>query len=92
MNFRSAIIVLQVLFTTRCICEVSYQRLDENWTLMNANKSIRVNCTTPGGVYSDLMNANVIGDVLYRFNDVKYRWVAKENWTYVLHFKGTYFF
>lgn len=55
-----------------------------NWTLSNGNGSISVGGRVPGGVYSDLLAANVLneGDLYYRYNDMNYRWVSKENWTY----------
>ncbi|KAJ8869705.1 hypothetical protein PR048_028700 [Dryococelus australis] len=52
------------------------------WAVRNANGSVAVPANVPGGIYSDLRAAGVIGDPLYRFNDVEYRWVARDNWTY----------
>lgn len=55
------------------------------WTLSRlGNESISVGGRVPGGVYSDLLAANVLsgGDIYYRYNDMDYRWVSKENWTY----------
>ena len=53
--------------------------------------AISVGGRVPGGVYSDLVAANVLndGDLYYRYNDLAYRWVSKENWTYstVMHGK-----
>lgn len=45
--------------------------------------------TVPGGIYSDLMNQNIIGDVFYGFNDNTTKWVGRSNWTYTLNFTGT---
>lgn len=53
-----------------------------SWTVTNGNKSIYIPATVPGGIYSDLMANNVIGDILYRFNDVSTRWVAYDTWNY----------
>nr|XP_053649260.1 beta-mannosidase-like [Cherax quadricarinatus] len=55
-----------------------------SWTLTNGNASVEVSGTVPGGVYSDLLLADVLtgGDLYYRYNDLDYRWVAEENWTY----------
>ncbi|KAF2364830.1 Glycoside hydrolase family 2 immunoglobulin-like beta-sandwich [Trinorchestia longiramus] len=52
------------------------------WTLHGPNVSTVV--SVPGGVYTDLLKAGVLGsgDLLYRDNDVSYRWVALHNWTY----------
>ena len=40
----------------------------------------------PGSIYTDLMYNKIIGEPYYRFNDVAYRWVAKDNWTYTSYF------
>lgn len=41
----------------------------------------------PGGIYSDLRRNNVLKqDILYGKNDVAYRWVGNENWTYTTSF------
>ena len=46
--------------------------------------------SVPGGVYSDLLKAGVLGNgsLFYRYNDVAYRWVALENWTYFTTLQG----
>lgn len=51
--------------------------------------AISVPGKAPGGVYSDLHNAGIIGDILYRFNDVLTRWVAYDYWTYEGQFTVT---
>ena len=57
-----------------------------SWTLSGQDsegREVRVPASVPGDVYSDLSGAGVLGgDLLYRFNDVEYRWVAGGNWTY----------
>lgn len=50
--------------------------------------AISVSASVPGGIYSDLQRAGIIGDILYRFNDVLTRWVAYETWTYTGRFNG----
>lgn len=53
------------------------------WFLSNANRSIVVPAQVPGGVYSDLRRSQVLKqDILYGKNDLQYRWVGSENWTY----------
>ncbi|CAB3249285.1 unnamed protein product [Arctia plantaginis] len=56
------------------------------WTFSNGNGSIMGHATVPGGVYSDLKNANIIGDILWDRNDVLTRWVAYDTWTYSVKF------
>ncbi|KAG6455463.1 beta-mannosidase [Manduca sexta] len=52
------------------------------WTVSNKNESIKISGSVPGGVYTDLHKASVIGDILSGFNDVLTRWVAHDTWTY----------
>lgn len=44
----------------------------------------------PGGVYTDLKAAQYLdnGDYYYRFNDLDYRSVSLENWTYSTQLNG----
>ncbi|CAH0550626.1 unnamed protein product [Brassicogethes aeneus] len=59
----------------------------QQWLVKNGNGSfIDLKATVPGGIYTDLMNNKIIGDIFYEYNDVNYRWVAKENWTYYTKF------
>ena len=59
------------------------------WTLSGGQHD-QLEVTVPGSVYTDLQQAGVLtGDLLYRFNDVEYRWVALTNWTYRLTFPLT---
>ncbi|CAG2174214.1 unnamed protein product [Oppiella nova] len=45
--------------------------------------AIRVKAKVPGSIYSDLRRENVLKeDLLYEKNDVNYRWVSYDNWTY----------
>uniref|UniRef100_T1J4G7 beta-mannosidase n=1 Tax=Strigamia maritima TaxID=126957 RepID=T1J4G7_STRMM len=49
---------------------------------------IQVKANVPGGVYTDLQNNNIIGEPLYRFNDINYRWVGLDSWSYSRNFTG----
>lgn len=43
----------------------------------------------PGGIFADLKKANILKeDFFFRENDVMYRWVSWDNWTYHATFKG----
>ena len=50
--------------------------------------AIKINATVPGSIYSDLRRAKVLGNIYKDKNDVKYRWVAYDNWTYEYSFDG----
>lgn len=57
------------------------------WFLSNSNNSIQVPAQVPGGVYSDLRRNNVLKqDILQGKNDLAYRWVSHDNWTYTTAF------
>lgn len=61
--------------------------LDGTWTARNSNKSIVIPANIPGGIYTDLMRAKVIGDPYFRFNDELYKWVGRENWEFYRTFE-----
>lgn len=54
---------------------------------------IQVSGTVPGSIYTDLDKADKFtgGPLLFRFNDLEYRWVSYENWDYSLTFSGLMF-
>uniref|UniRef100_A0A0A9XEI4 beta-mannosidase n=1 Tax=Lygus hesperus TaxID=30085 RepID=A0A0A9XEI4_LYGHE len=57
------------------------------WTVRNSQGTIRIKATVPGGIYTDLIEGGIIKDYLfYEMNDMKYRWVGDENWTYTTNF------
>uniref|UniRef100_A0A8D9A481 beta-mannosidase n=1 Tax=Cacopsylla melanoneura TaxID=428564 RepID=A0A8D9A481_9HEMI len=64
-------------------------KLDQgNWTVTSENKSISTSATVPGGIYSDLRQGGILKeDILYRDNDIKYRWVSRTGWTYQTEFQ-----
>ena len=56
---------------------------DLSWRLRGGeDERLEVEASLPGSVYTDLQTAGVLADLLYRFNDVEYRWVSQYNWTY----------
>jgi len=43
----------------------------------------------PGGVFADLRASGVLKeDPMRRYNDVMYRWVSEDDWTYTTTFNG----
>lgn len=43
----------------------------------------------PGGIFTDLKTAKILEEnFFFRYNDVQYRWVSWDNWTYHTTFKG----
>ena len=65
--------------------------LGGTWGVSNASTSVSVNGHVPGSVHMALFRSGKIDDPYFRFNDVKYRWIAKENWTYSRDFEGVFF-
>ena len=71
------------------------QNLGGQWLLNENNQTnksilglVNLTATVPGGIYTDLMNNRIIGDILYGKNDTATRWVAKTDWTYKRNFLG----
>ncbi|KAL4864628.1 hypothetical protein BDV12DRAFT_200957 [Aspergillus spectabilis] len=65
-----------------------------NWTLTNAALNISVPASLPSQAHLDLLNAGIIDDPYYGLNEINYRWVADEDWTYtsdpILNLLGKY--
>uniref|UniRef100_A0A2R9A4B3 Beta-mannosidase n=1 Tax=Pan paniscus TaxID=9597 RepID=A0A2R9A4B3_PANPA len=66
--------------------ELSYS-LRGNWSICNGNGSLELPGAVPGCVHSALFQQGLIQDSYYRFNDLNYRWVSLDNWTYSKEFK-----
>ena len=49
-----------------------------DWHVTNTNGSISIPATVPGVIHLDLLNAHLIDDPYYRFNEAAYRWIAYE--------------
>ena len=72
------------------VAAVSVLALHENvvvdlcgtWAVHNSNKSINTHAEVPGQIHTDLLSAGVIEDPYYGFNDVNYRWIGLDDWTY----------
>ncbi|XP_046906886.1 beta-mannosidase [Hypomesus transpacificus] len=60
--------------------------LNGKWTLKNSNGTLSLTATVPGCVHSALLQQGMIKDPYFRFNDVAYKWIALENWTYTTTF------
>lgn len=76
-----------LLFSCCCVAKAAVTfSLGGHWTAVNANKSIKISADVPGGIYTDLKRNGLIGEPYYGFNDVRYEWVGKENWTFSRRF------
>lgn len=51
------------------------------------NTAIHIEAEVPGSIYSDLRRNKILNQhPYYEKNDVNYRWVAYDNWTYIKNF------
>ncbi|XP_013790438.1 beta-mannosidase-like [Limulus polyphemus] len=81
--YQCILIILSWIPSTYCFY---YLSLDGRWTASNGNNSIVVSANVPGGIYTDLVKTGALDDPYFRYNDLEYRWVALENWTYTRDF------
>uniref|UniRef100_A0A8C4NSR8 Beta-mannosidase n=1 Tax=Dicentrarchus labrax TaxID=13489 RepID=A0A8C4NSR8_DICLA len=63
--------------------------LSGKWRLTNGNGSVSLPAEVPGCVHSALQQQGYIQDPYFRFNDVSYRWIAFDNWTYTTTFTAS---
>ncbi|XP_059520315.1 beta-mannosidase isoform X1 [Myotis daubentonii] len=58
-----------------------------SWRIRNGNGSLELPGEVPGCVHTALLQRNLIQDPYYRFNDLNYRWISLDNWTYSKEFQ-----
>ncbi|XP_053108977.1 beta-mannosidase [Hemicordylus capensis] len=63
------------------------QSLQGSWRLSNGNGSLVLRGDVPGCAHTALYQRGYIQDPYYRFNDLAYRWISLDNWTYSRTFK-----
>ncbi|XP_070804532.1 beta-mannosidase [Pituophis catenifer annectens] len=61
-----------------------------SWRVNNANGSLVLKGEVPGCVHTALFREGLIQDPYYRFNDLAYRWISLDNWTYSRTFKAPF--
>lgn len=53
--------------------------------------AILVSAQVPGSIYTDLIRNNILEqDPYFGSNDLNYRWVSYDNWTFHKYFNGSY--
>uniref|UniRef100_A0A3Q1J3Y4 Beta-mannosidase n=1 Tax=Anabas testudineus TaxID=64144 RepID=A0A3Q1J3Y4_ANATE len=62
------------------------ESLNGKWSLSNSDGSVSLPAQVPGCVHSALHQQGFIQDPYFRFNDLSYRWIAFDNWTYTTIF------
>ncbi|XP_043916993.1 beta-mannosidase [Protopterus annectens] len=73
--------VLLVIRISQCVGPQMYG-LEGDWRIKNFNGSISLQGKVPGCVHFALFQQGVIKDPYYRFNDLEYRWIGLDNWSY----------
>ncbi|XP_069341566.1 beta-mannosidase isoform X1 [Eulemur rufifrons] len=58
-----------------------------SWSIRSGNGSLELPGAVPGCVHSALFQQGLIQDPYYRFNDLDYRWISLDNWTYSKKFQ-----
>ena len=90
-----AVIILAFDYQVPADCKtttsaVSIVDLDGTWQFINSNGSVKGNAVVPGCIHTDLLANKKIDDPYYGYNDIKYRWIAYDNWTYTREFMGKF--
>lgn len=81
------LLVLLALCGAGCVSAGLSYSLRGSWRVSNGNGSLELPATVPGYVHSALQQLRLIQDPYYRFNDLNYRWISLDNWTYSTDFK-----
>lgn len=63
--------------------------LSGKWILSDSNASVSLPAEVPGCVHTALQKQGYIQDPYFRFNDLSYRWIAYDNWTYTRIFTAS---
>ncbi|XP_051021441.1 beta-mannosidase [Acomys russatus] len=81
------LLLLLALCRATCVVAGPSYSLRGSWRVSNGNGSLKLPGTVPGCVHSALQQRGLIQDPYYRFNDISYRWISLDNWTYSTEFK-----
>lgn len=65
---------------------VQVYSLNGKWALRNSNSSIKLYGDVPGCVHTALFSWGLIKDPNLRFNDIAYKWIARDEWIYSKEF------
>ena len=90
MNCVNLLFLILIISSINSIIINDHINLNGNdWITFNSNNSIRIQANVPGEIHTDLLNAKIIGDPYFRFNDIVDRWVCREQWNYEKKFTLT---
>ena len=92
----SSLRVLCILVMSTAVCCSSQSGLNTKillnvgWLVWNPSRpSLNVTANIPFTIHSRLFSAGILDDPYYRFNDMKYRWVATDDWVLSIKFSAT---
>ncbi|XP_057669222.1 beta-mannosidase-like isoform X1 [Diorhabda carinulata] len=78
----SKLLCIIILYSNLC-ASTKIVNLNGEWIVSeDTNQYKNMKATVPGGIYSDLMNNGIIGDIFYGNNDVELKWIQNLNWVY----------
>ncbi|XP_055549326.1 beta-mannosidase-like [Wyeomyia smithii] len=90
MMKRLVILIAIISLKNAKVLSFSEINLNSSWRIENSNGTIRLtNISLPSGIYSALEEARVIKSIYDFKNDLSTKWVARENWTYLLNIPCT---
>ncbi|KAM3937159.1 beta-mannosidase [Leptodactylus fuscus] len=78
------VVLLQVFRGTICSNHTNSLVFSLNgpWAIRNSNSSIQLHGAVPGCVHTALFNCGIIKDPYIGFNDLNYKWIVQDEWTY----------
>lgn len=88
------VMIIESILTVSIVAlsAVEEYSLSSNWSITNdARKISLTNCSLPTDIFLELYKQGQISDPYYRDNDVNYRWISREAWTFtkVFNFSTT---
>ncbi|KAI1286843.1 Beta-mannosidase [Halotydeus destructor] len=83
-------LLLAVAIAQACATPTTITLDGTDWTFSDDTGANTGKAKVPGGIYSDLYNSGILGDdPLKGNNDVTFRWVARQNWSFSKIFNVT---
>ncbi|XP_066254951.1 beta-mannosidase-like [Euwallacea similis] len=86
MKLVSAFCFLTTIWASIQAKSSTNQSLDGTWVVMENKYNNEFLGTVPGGIYSDMMNLNILENIFTFYHDNDTSWVGTINWIYALNF------
>lgn len=91
-HFWSKVVLLILIWAEITLATLQTLDLNGQWTVSDESRpgeGLTFNGTVPGSIYTTLLDHKKIGDPYYRDNDIKYKWIARDDWSYTRTFDVT---